>query len=261
MLVDSGENAANLPVILARNYPSGDGYCECLIRGKSQRGVLVRLLAIFESRGIGVLTCCYESTEGTATFGVTLVLELKRNTDSETLTLVEKLMDTKVVTSIEFAPLEGRPFNNFRYPIAILPDKRGVVIQPELLVDGFQSAFQSQKLGISDGGRNYGRSLVDELRRQKISDRGYEVIVEILKATGWGIGKYEEDEKGRVTFTLKDPAFGIESELEGRTEFLVGMIRGMVERIQGYQMELEGSRFDGKTNSLIVKLSRNISSN
>jgi len=260
LLVDCGESTENLPVSLSRNNPSCQGYYECLIRGKSQRGVLVRLLAIFESRGIQVLSCSYETNDEQPTFGAILVLELKKNSDSETMTLVEKLMDTRVVSSIEFSSLEGRSFTNFRFPIAILPGERGVIIQPEYLVDYLQFTFQGKGIPILDCGRNYGRLLADNLRKKKISDSGSDLVVQMIKATGWGIGKYEENEKGQIIFILKDPAFGIDSESKYRIDFLAGMIQGMIEGILNCSMCLLGSRFDGKTNALVVKLSRSLSS-
>jgi hypothetical protein len=256
LLKSTSENESNLPVVLPRETSSGAEYSECLIRGKSQRGGLVRLLAIFESRGIRVVSCSYESSDRNSAFGATLVLELKNSSDSQTLTLVEKLMDTRIVSSIEFAPLEGRSFNIFRFPIVILPEERGVIVQPELLIDGIQNAIEEQSKSILEAGRNYGRALASRLHQSNGTEKSLGIIVQTLKATGWGIGKFEENENGEVLFTLGDPAFGINSEMKMRSRFLVGMIQGMVEGVHGCNMRLLSDRFDGKSNSVVVRLSK-----
>lgn len=240
---------------------SGEGFSECLIRGKSQRGVLVRLLAIFESRGINVLNCSYELDNDASTFGAVLVIELKKNSDSETLSIVEKLMDTKVVSTIEFAPVDGKFFMSFRFPIKILPQDRGVVVQPDLLIDGFLSADQRDAPSIFEAGRTYGRSFASRLKSTAKSERKLDVVNQTLKATGWGVGNYEENERGEITFTLSDPVFGIESEMERRSRFLVGLIQGMIEETIDCSLELLGDRFDGKINALVVRMKRQSSTN
>ena len=240
-------------MFLPREDYSGGGYCECLIRGKAERGVLVRLLAIFESRGIKVDSCSFESGLGKPVFGATLVLELrKKSSDSDMFALVEKLMDTRLVSSVEFAPLEGKAFTNFRFPIVILPEERGVIVQPQILIDCLVAVFHGNVASSLEAGRRYGSLLASHFSSQKTVG----TAIQALKATGWGIGKYEENEKGKITFALSDPVIGIESELESRSRFLVGMIQGMLENICGYPMILLGDGFDGKTNSLIVRLAK-----
>jgi acetolactate synthase regulatory subunit len=255
-MLTSSEDPAGLPVVLNRKSYSQEGYCECLLKGKSQRGAIVRLLAIFESRGINVCSCSYETDEERENFGATLVLELKNNSDSEILNLVEKLMDTRIVSSIEFAPLEGRPFASFRFPIFILPGERGVVIQPELLVDSLPIAAQNNAAFLQESGKIYGHSLAKRIRNIEPSNRKLDMVIQTLKATGWGIGKCEENEKGDLTFILGDPAFGINSELENRTNYLVGMLQGLIEEILDHSFDVDSERFDGKTNSLVVRMSK-----
>ncbi len=222
--------------------------------------MLVRLLAIFESRGIGVLSCSYESDN--AAFAATLVLELKNNSDSETLTLVEKLMDTKVVSSVEFSPLKGRKFASFRFPIVILPGERGVIVQPQLLMNGLaEDAKQEEAITILEGGRSYGHSFAKLLHERKTGERDTDIMIQSLKVTGWGIGECKENEKGDITFIMKDPVFGLDSEHDSESRFLVGMIQGMIEEIFSRPMSLQGDRFDGKTNSLVIKLTKRGTSN
>jgi len=251
MQVSSGESANHFPFVLPIEEIPSEGYCECLIRGKSQRGILVRLLAIFESRGIRVLSCSYESIADSGVFGASLILQLEKNSDSETLSLVEKLMDTRTVSSVEFAPLKGKSFANFRFPIVVLSGERGVIIQPEVLVDSVQEAGKLSAIAVLESGRKYGHSFASHLRRKSGKE---DVVIQVLRATGWGTGKYEENEKGEIIFVLKDPAIGVDAELEDKSRFLVGLIQGMLEEILGYQMRVLNDRFDGKTNSLIVKL-------
>jgi hypothetical protein len=232
------------------------GTCECLIRGKAQRGVLVRLLAIFESRGIAVLNCTYESEGSQGIFRATLILQLENDSDSETLTLVEKLMETKMVSRIEFAPLKEKAFGNFRFPIILLPGKRGVVIQPTSLARGLQETSHLSDSDLQQAGLAYGRAFAGLVLTVKKSGRAEEIVLQVLRATGWGTGKLEENEKGQITFILKDPAIGIESEGDGASKFLLGMIQGMLEETFSSSLHLLQDRFDGKTNSLVLRLAK-----
>lgn len=263
MLVSNGEGKTDLPIVLARKEFSSENYSECLIRGRSQQhGILVRLLAIFESQGIRVAGCSYESSPRSDSFGLTLIMELKKNsTDSDTLTLVEKLMDTRIVSSVEFAPLAGKAFQSFRFPIMIFPQERGVIVEPELLIEGLEEGGSVLGESLLQGGREYGHSLARGLRNQELEEKGPEAIVQFLKATGWGLGNYEENEVGQVTFTVSDPVLGADSELKGRNKFLVGMTHGMFEGMDGIEYSLASYRFDGKTNSLLIKLIKPAASN
>jgi hypothetical protein len=254
--VTNDEPAANLPLVLSIEGILSDGYCECLIRGQSQRGALVRLLAIFESRGIRVRSCTYESSAESGAFGTTLILQLEKNSDSETLVLVEKLMETKMVSSVEFAPLKGKAFANFRFPIVLLPEKRGVIVLAEALAESIQGAAELSDSALQDAGIRYGHSFAKLSLEEKKSAKREEMVIQILRATGWGIGKFEENEKGEITFVLKDPVIGMDSELEGKSRFLVGMLQGMLEEVVGPPLQLLHDRFDGKTNSLVLKLAR-----
>jgi acetolactate synthase regulatory subunit len=251
MQVSTGESANHLPLVLPIEENSSDGYCECLIRGRSQRGILVKFLAIIESRGIRVLSCSYESSADSGAFGASLILQLEKNSDSETLSLVEKLMDTRTVSSVEFAPLKGKFFANFRFPIVVLPGERGVIIQPEALVESVQEAGQLSAAAVLETGRKYGHSFASQSRGKSGKE---DIVIQVLRATGWGTGKYEENEMGEVIFVLKDPAIGVDTEFEDKSRFIVGLIQGMLEEILGCQMRVLNDRFDGKTNSLVVKL-------
>ena len=62
-----------------------------------------------------------------------MLLELK-NSRQDMVGLVEKVMETKVVTSVEFSPLEGKLFSNFHFPIFLFPDKRGIILLAEELI-------------------------------------------------------------------------------------------------------------------------------
>jgi hypothetical protein len=215
----------------------------------------VRLLAIFESRGIAVLNCSYETDMDSGMFGAVLVLQLRDDSDSETLTLVERLMDTRLVSSVEFAPLSGKSFPSFRFPIIVSQEERGVIVQPASFVDSIL-ATNGTTMNLLDAGKKYGHSVVKGLKNESnpLLDAG--IIIQLLKATGWGIGKFEENEKGNVTFILRDPVFGIDSEQEVRTEFIVGLLRGVIEEVLSAELQVISYRFDGKSNSLVVKLSK-----
>lgn len=258
MLVSNDEGRTDLPIQLARKDFSSEKYSECLIRGRSQqRGILVRLLAIFESQGIRVLGCSYESSPQNDSFGVTLVLELKKNgTDSDTLSLVEKLMNTKIVSSVEFSPLAGRAFQSFRFPIIVFTQERGVFVEPELLIEELEETASGLPESLLQAGRKYGNAVARQLKNLELDSKASESIVQFLKATGWGLGNYTENEVGQITFTLSDPVFGVDSELNGKNKFLVGIIRGMFEGMAGVEYSLASDRFDGKTNSLVIKLTK-----
>lgn len=251
MLVNDAESSSSIPLVLERDSSSGENHFECLVRGKSQRVALARLLAIFESRGIQVLNCSFDSNEDGGTFGAIMILKLKENSDSDTLTLVEKLMETRLVSSVEFAPLQGKSYPTFRYPILMYHGERGVIVQPTLLVDSFRTG---SKKAIFEAGKEYGRSFTRALSRNRPRDSS--LVIQALKITGWGIGKFEEDETGEVTFTLRDPVFGLESEFEDRNKFIVGMLHGIAEETFQVAFAQVTYRFDGKSNSLIVKLKK-----
>ena len=91
----------------------------------------------------------------------------------------------------------------------------------------------------------------------KESEKRKELLIQILRATGWGTGKFEENEKGEITFVLKEPVIGVDSELEGKSRFLVGMLQGMLEETLGGPLQLLHDRFDGKTNSLVLETHEN----
>jgi hypothetical protein len=183
-------------------------------------------------------------------FGAILVLQLKDNSDSETLTLVEKLMDTRLVSSVEFSPVTGKSFPAFRYPIILNRQERGVIVHPALLIDEVPSSEEE----LQEAGKKYGHSLV-ELWQKDLPISG-DFAIEVLKATGWGIGRLEENEKGDLNFSLHDPVFGVDSELKERTVFLVGFIGGVLESALKRTLELSNYRFDGKSNALVVKFTK-----
>ncbi len=260
MQVTSDESATDLPLILPIAGDSAAGYCECLIKGKFQRGTLVRLLAIFESRGIKVLNCAYDSDAANGTFGATLTLQLEKESDSETLTLVEKLMETKMVSTIEFAPLKGKAFGTFRFPVILMPGDRGVVVQATSLSKSFRETANLSDRMIQDVGISYGRTFARQALSKKKSVKQDEIVLQILRASGWGTGKLEENAKGEITFILKDPVIGLESEGDGDSRFLIGMIQGMLEEAFSCAFRLLQDRFDGKTNSLVLRLLRSSTS-
>jgi acetolactate synthase regulatory subunit len=259
--VTNDEPTANLPLVLPIEGNSSETYCECLIRGRSQRGTLVRLLAIFESRGIKVLSCNYESSVESGAFGITLILQLEKNSDSETLLLVEKLMETKMVSSVEFAPLKGKAFANFRFPIVLLPRTRGVIVLAEALAESIQGAAELSDSALQEAGIRYGHSFAKQSFEEKILAKREDLLIQILRATGWGTGKLEENEKREITFVLKDPVIGVDSEMVGKSRFLVGMLQGMLAEALDFPLQLLHDRFDGKTNSLVLKLARSSNSN
>lgn len=216
---------------------------------------MVRLLAIFESRGIAVSNCSYDSDPDTGLFGAVLVLELKDSSDLETLTLVERLMDTRLVSTVEFAPLNRGAFTSFRFPIILDHEERGVIVEPASLVDDI-IASGGPTLKLKDAGRKYGHSLSKILKKDSNSRLDSAAVIQMLKATGWGAGKFEEGENDNATFILHDPVFGIASELERRTEFVVGLLQGTMEDALGRSLQVSSYRFDGKSNSLVVKFSK-----
>lgn len=215
----------------------------------------MRLLAIFESRGVRVLNCSYDSSDDTKDgfFAALLVLGLKDNSDSETLGLVEKLMDTRIVSSVEFSPLKGRAFTSFRYPLLLWSQARGVMVQPGSLLIALTDTSSLGSKALRQAGRRYGHSTIHEAKAEKRWKLGLDFVSQIMKATGWGICKIEENERREFTVNLQDPAFAIDSEREG--DFVAGLLQGMMEEISDRTLKQDSQRFDGKANSLVVRLS------
>jgi predicted hydrocarbon binding protein len=176
--------------------------------------------------------------------------------------LVEKVMETKVVTSIEFSRLEGKMFSNFHFPIFLFPNKRGIILPAEelnILEDDLKSKLGSEASSvIFEWGRRYGSNLVNQFPEDDVRKKeALEHAIEIMKATGWGIGKCETDEKGIVKFSLSDPT--IDSETRIKDRFLAGMVQGIVEMMTGQNMKIIEDHFDAQKNSLnftLVKSTR-----
>jgi len=233
-------------------------FYECLIKGRAEHRIFLRLLTIFESRGIRLSKCNFESDSKSETFGITMVLELK-NSSQDIVGLVEKVMETKVVTSVEFSRLEGKMFSRFHFPIFLFPDKRGVILLAEEL-NIFENNLNN-KLGSDAGsvifeeGRRYGSNLISQYpdgnSRKK---KALEHAVEIMKATGWGIAKCDADETGTVKFSLSDPP--IDPKIKTKSRFLAGMVQGILEKISGDNMRVIEDHFDTQKNSLNFTLAR-----
>ena len=233
-------------------------FYECLIKGRAEQGIFLRLLTIFESRGIKVSSCNFESDSRNETFETTMLLELK-NSNQEIVGVVEKVMETKVVTSIEFSPMEGKLFSNFHFPIFLFPNKRGIFLLAEELTS-FEEDLAG-KLGSEAGsivfeeGRKYGSNLVSQFPSNKFRKaEALENALGIMKATGWGIGKCETDEKGIVKFSLIDPPSS--PEIETKSSFLIGMIQGILEKTFGQNMYILENRFDAQRNSLNLAMAK-----
>jgi len=231
-----------------------------LINGTTEHGILLRILTIFESRGIKISNCNFESDPQSGTFGATIQLEIK-NSSQDMVSLVGKVMETKVVSSVEFSPLEGKLFSNFHFPIFLFPNKRGIILPADELII-FENELRS-KLGseadsvIFEGGRSYGSNLISQFVTDKDREKeAFEKAVEILKATGWGIGKFEAEETGIVNFSLSDPP--IDPEIKSR--FLSGIVQGILEKVFGQDMKILADNFDAQKNSLDFTLAKSDSS-
>lgn len=102
---------------------------------------------------------------------------------------------------------------------------------------------------IFEEGRRYGSNLVSQFPDNNFRKKeGLENSIEILKATGWGIGKCETDKTGIIKFSLSDPS--INPRIETRSRFLVGMVQGILEKISCQNMRVIEERFDAQKNSL-----------
>ena len=251
MLASASESQDLFPIRLASPSPLKARFYECLIKGRAEHGIFLRILAIFESRGIKVSKCSFESDSQSGIFGTTMVLELK-NSSQDMVGLVEKVMETKVVTSIEFSRLEGKMFSNFHFPIFLFPNKRGIILLAEelnILENDLKCKLGSEASSvIFEWGRRYGSNLVSQFPESDVrKEEALEYAVEIIRATGWGIGKCETDEKRIVKFSLSDPP--IDSKLR-TSRFPAGMVQGIVEKITRQNMQIIEDHFDAQKNSL-----------
>jgi predicted hydrocarbon binding protein len=153
--------------------------------------------------------------------------------------------------------LEGKMFSNFHFPIFLFPNKRGVILLAEeltILENNLSSRLGSETDSIIfEVGRRYGIYLMSQFPNNNL--RKKEALgnaVEIMKATGWGIGKCETDETGIYGFSLIDPP--IDPNIKTKSKFLAGMVQGILEKVSGQDLQIIEDSFDAQKNSLNFKL-------
>jgi predicted hydrocarbon binding protein len=247
MLAGSPEIPSHLPEVIGFEVQDARSY-ECLVTGKSEAGAFLRLLTLLESSGLKVQTSSFEAREGIGTFSATILVQGSKS-DAEMFALVEKIMRSRMVTSIEFSPRNKRIFSNFRFPVNIVRNERVVLIRADTILDletNFRKVLgEKSDLLFFDAGRSYGENLtrVSPKRSEFENDVEYlEGIFDVTKATGWGVSSYQQLEGAELLFLLSEPPPGIP------INFMTGMIIGIAEAVFDRKMRVVSTGFDKSKN-------------
>ncbi|MDA4111004.1 MAG: hypothetical protein OK439_00585 [Thaumarchaeota archaeon] len=260
MLTISSEKLSHIPVNVGFDNALDDRSFECLMLGKYESGVFVRLLAILESKGIKVLRSSFDVSQADGNFVATLLVHLKK-TDIGMFDLVEKIMESKLVSTVEFSPREKRLFSNYLFPINLVSGKRSILTTADLMIR-LESNFRKTLGQRSDSifyeeGRSYGSqlaSLYSKKARSESDMESIQAILEVTKATGWGLSKCELQEDGSVNYSLIDPPSNGNGNVSSL--FLVGMMRGLMEQALGHGLKVVDQNYDRVKNTLTLKLAK-----
>jgi hypothetical protein len=248
MLAGLPETPSHLPEVIGFGVVQDARSYECLVTGKSESGAFLRLLTLLESSGVKVQTSSYETRDEHGTFSATFLVQVSKS-DAEMFALVEKIMRSRLVASIEFSPRNKRIFSQFRFPVNIVRNERVVLLRAETILNleiKFRN-FMGEKsdLLFFDSGRSYGEDLtrLSPKRSEFENDTEYlQGILEVTKATGWGVCTCQQLESAEFLFMLSEPPVEIPSN------FLTGMIIGIAEVVLDRKLRVVSTEFDKSKN-------------
>ena len=229
-----------------------DSY-ECLVSGNLNSGAVSRLFTLLESAGMTILHCSFEVDSRSGTFSALLMVQSQKS-DAEMFGLVEKIMRTHLVDSIEFSPREKRIFSHFRFPLELTFGQRGVLITPNsllLLERSYEKSSEAPAAYFFDGGRSFGSELVSFCPKKSLFDSEteyIEAVLEVTQAAGWGICTRQILEGNENVFTMSEPPSGSDSS------FVVGMLVGIAESALKKRVGALTTHFDKPKNVLSVKM-------
>jgi hypothetical protein len=230
---------------------------ECLVTGKLESGGFLRLLTLLESTGVRIQTSYFQANQPAGTFSSTILIQTAKS-DVEMFAMVEKVMQSRLVKSIEFSPRNKRIFSNYRFPITIGKNERVVLIRAEVIFDleiQFREMFGEKSDSLFyDAGRSYGEDLtrLSPKRSEFESDTEYlEALLDVTKATGWGVGAATQLENSEMLFFLSEPP---SNRRKTTSSFLLGMLTGIAEVASGSKLKVGATSFDTSKNILTLRI-------
>jgi hypothetical protein len=202
LLTSAYEGHSHVPLNIGFQDTQDERTFECLVQGKFEAGVFVRLLVMLESGGVKVLRSSFEARLQESCYAATLLLQIKKS-DVDMFNLVAKIMLSRLVTAIEFSPRNNRPFSTYRFPINLVADKRAILFTVDAIAsleDNFRKKFGSEADSTFHNlGKSYGVDLVNHCPKRSGSESEtdfVDAVLEITKATGWGLSKWEIRDDG-----------------------------------------------------------------
>jgi len=247
MLPGSPQSGSLLPEIIGFGEAQGARSYECLVKGKLESGVFLRLLTLLESTGVKIQSSSYEAIQKEHSFSATVLLQTAKS-DADMFALVEKIMRSQIVESIEFSPRNKRIFSNYRFPIHLGKNERSVLLRADIIFD-LESGFRNvlgEKSGLLfyEAGKSYGRDLAHLCPKKSEFESVIEYLDAVLdatKATGWGVSKCEQLTDSEFLFSMSEPPPKISTT---KSDFLIGMLIGIAETVFGRKLKVGESNFD-----------------
>ncbi len=253
MLKAAPRAPSHVPNVISFGNDTHEDYYECLVTGSLEKSTFSRLLTFLESTGFVIERSSFEADIRSDSFSSLLLIRSQKS-DLDMFELVEKIMQSNLVRSIEFSPRHNRIFSHFRFPLELTRGQSGVVISPSsflTLERAYQKTAKAPGPLFFEGGRSYGAELVSLCPKKSlfVSETEYmEAVLDVTQAAGWGVCKSQELEGNQMLLLLSEAPLGAEST------FIVGMLVGIAEAVLNRKMHVLTTHFDKSKNIVSVKI-------
>jgi predicted transcriptional regulator len=156
--------------------------------------------------------------------------------------LLIRIRKLKFVQRAEMAPMKGKIFSNFLFPISIQNKRRAIVFEAKSLFGMLENSFfldnaQDPKAStetLHKQGRYYAREIIETIRKKNTSPENHfkltEAVKDYFRACGWGLIEFTTNGETNSAVITDLP----ESEMAAGPgtaagSFLLGMMEGIID--------------------------------
>ncbi|MDG6996557.1 MAG: hypothetical protein JRN52_11605 [Nitrososphaerota archaeon] len=177
-----------------------------------------------------------------------------------------ELKKLRHVERVEFLKADNALFSRFFFPLYVTNESRGIVMRMDPLLKIEQHLLQilgSAGAAIMfDEGKTYAVETV-QLIKKSLPDADTSVllrnIVEALRATGWGLFAFKENEEGFYVTVEHPPR--LKSGGMAENKFVAGVTVGILVSLYGKDLSVASSQYHETDDLLVYKLQRTTRTN
>lgn len=231
---------------LGVSAPKGSDVHEVYLKVRSRPSVLGKISNVFGSRGADILGVHAQVSDDKQTGDLILYVEMG-GAKGSIKDVVSELKKQDFVIDVRSEDRNRVYFDAFSFPLTSGGHRRVFALDGS----GWAALVKSllQKFGtagsaiLHDEGVSFGRQLADRTSGRFRTPPDRALLVEnmrsLFRASGLGVLQVDAKNEGRLRASIADPAVLLGGDDSLTDDFLVGVVRGALEKIYGKEFRVE----------------------